>query len=422
MNGPSAISATSAVSFAVEAPVGATATSNAPLLPDPTMSTGDALTELYKLLAASSENQAKDAKANVDANASERKRKLEEHRAAIEEARKAAEEKTGFFDSMGLGSLVAIAVGSPWLAVIDMGMHMAKLTPDFLKDFEKQNLSKIADAANAYGALGDAKTLLEAGLGGPQALAAMVALGGLLVKETNILGEDASDWAGRGMMLGGNAMQGSVRDASIGFVADKRGAVADEIRSVEEETKEYTKVASYVAMAAAAVGACVGTWGAGAPFVAVLVGVALSAGGAVVTETECLGKDWSQWVGLGMMAGGALMTGAGVANAATAAVNATARTVGQATTTAGQVIGATTKVKSGADQVQDAAIQHEVAHHEADAKAAELDAKRLHRMIEQLIDVATDAKDGFRRMASRIQETIEQDARTPLMVVGAMKG
>jgi hypothetical protein len=392
----------------------------AALLPEPTISTGDALSSLYKLMSDRAETQQESAKTELESTATTQKKLRAQHQEAVERARKAAEDQGGFFESIGVGGLVGIAVSNPWLVVADMGMHMAKLTPDALRDFEKAHLDEVANGVNAFGALGHAKVLLETGLGGPQAVAALAALGGLLVKETNILGDSTSDWVGRGMMLGGSDALGTTRTAAVGFVADKEGAVADEIRDVEKETQAYTEYVSYAAMGLAAAGAIAGTFGT-ATFPVVLVGVALSGAGVVVTETNCLGDDWSKLVGFGLMASGALISGVGV-GAAAAGASSAAKAAGATLTTAGNIVDGATMLKNGTDTIHGAAVQHEVDHANADAKEHHLAAKRLDRVIERLIETARDAKDGFRRTASTIQKAIEQDAQTPMIVAGAIRG
>lgn len=411
-------STAASVATAITAPLPAGAPT--PLLSEPTMATSDALTSLYKLMSDRAATEQNAAKTDVESTTKAQKILRQERREAVERAREAAEDQGGFFESIGIGGLVGIAISNPWLVVADMGMHMAKLTPDALSKFEKAHLDEVANAADGYAALGHAKVLLDAGLGGPQAMAALVALGGLLVKETNVLGEDASAWAGRGMMLGGSNALGGARQAAVALVADKEGAVADEIRHVEKETQQYTKYAAYVAMGLAAAGAIAGTAGT-ATLPVVLVGVALSASGAIVTESNCLGDDWSKWVGMGLMASGSLISGVGL-GAAAAGASAAAKATSTALSVSGTVVDGAAKVKDGTDQIHGAAVQHEVDLANADAKELQVADRRLDRVIERLIETAQDAKDGFRRTASTIQQAIEQDVQTPMIVAGALRG
>lgn len=381
------------------------------LLPPPTVSL-DGLAALFQLFAESNRLDAKSARTETAAKLDERHAAREAQRAALAEAEKAQQEQGGFFDAMGIGSLVGIATASPLLIMADMSMHMAHLTPDLLRDFEKDNADSIELATKLYFATTNAAALKN-GMVNPDSMRAAIALGGLLVQETEVLGKDTSAWVGTGMMASGSVDRSA---AAMAVIADKDSAVADKIREVDRDSMEYTKWIAVAGMAVAAAGAIVASWGtATAPVV--LIGVALSAGGFLVQETKCLdpliGKDASMWIGGGMMFAGAAVTGAGAAAAAS-----TMSKFAQVLTVTGNSIQAGSQVHGGMHQVENAAIQHDVDEAHVVAQRHVNSAQRLMREVETIIDGIRDDSRACRRIAATVQEITETESETRLMSIG----
>lgn len=395
----------------------------APLLPEPVAFSADALVALQQLFAQSNREDAASAKIDVERKSQEKKAAQQREAEALEHARKAQEEKGGLFDSMGIGSLVGIVTANPILVIADMSMHMARLTPDFLRDFEKGNKDSIELATKLYCAVGNAGVLAD-GIITPESLRAAIALGGLLVQETGVFGKEASDWAGAGMIVAGSQ---DGRAAATVLVADKDSAVADEIRDVERDTQEYTKWAAVAGMVLAASAAAVGSFGTAAfvsTVIVVSIGVALSAGGFAVAETKCLdealGKGASTWIGSGMMVGGALVSGVGatvVAGGATQAASAATR----ALTIGGTVLSGGAQVRQGLETVHNASIQYEVDQSHKDAKEQFFQAQRFQRMVEDIIDTVRDLKDSYLRVTKVVSETVDMQCQTQLAAAG-MRG
>lgn len=392
---------------------------NESLLPAPADVGGDSMAMLYQLFADSNREDAKSAKTTIEARTAEKHVKMREREAALERARKAQEEQGGFFDSMGIGSLVGIVTANPLLVMADISMHMARLTPDFLRDFEKEHKDTIEVATKLYCAVGNASVLAD-GIVNPESLRAAIALGGLLVQESEVLGKEASDWAGAAMMVGGSV---NGRSAGAVIVADKGSAVADEIRHVERETKEWNKWIAAAGMAVAAAAAIVGSLGT-ATLPVVAIGVALSASGFAVTETKCLdpllGKEASMWIGSGMMISGAIISGAGSAAAAqaTAKVSHGASEAARALKVGAAVVDGTAKTRQGLEQVADAATRYEVDKAHTEAQAHLFRTQRLQRMVEEVIDTVRDLKDSHRRMSQAVNEIVETQCQTQLLAAG----
>ncbi len=416
----SGVSSTTGASHVVVTPLGGIQTggagAGAPLLPSPSV---DPIATLYQLAAKANEAQGRQARNEARSTFAAKERAEKEIAAAMERARRAQEEQKGFFDSMGIGSLVGILSSQPLIVMADMGMHMARMTPDFLESFEKDNAAEIELAAKAFCAASNAALLTDGLCGNPRAYQALVALGGLVIQESGVFGEDASELAGSAMLASsGSGFAG--RANAVAIVADKDSATADKIREAEKETQDYTKWVALVGMAVAAAGAIVSTAGT-ASVVVVGIGIALSASGFVVSETQCIGKEWSNWVGLGLSVAGAVTSGVGAATAASAATK-TATEVARVLAGSGQALEGVAQMRQGAEQIRSAATQKVVEDANTDAQAARFSAQRLERLIEDILDEVREAKDSFRRIATTINETMEIQNRTQLIAIAGMRG
>lgn len=383
--------------------------SNASMLPAPIV---DPLAALYGLAAAAAEAQGKKGKADVESKFDEKAKVEKEVAAAVERARRAHEEEKGFFDSLGIGSLVGIAASQPMIVVADMGLHMARMTPDFIESFEKDHAQEISLAAKAFCAVNNASVLADGLYGNQQAYYAMIALGGLVVQESGVLGKDASDYAGAAMLTYSGGTSPSHSNA-IAVVANKDSATADKIRQAEKDTRDYTKWIALAGMAVAAAGAVVATAGT-ASVVVVGIGIALSASGFLVSETRCFGDKASMWIGSGLGLAGAVMTGAGAAGAAS--------TAARVMTGAGKAVEGVAEMRAGGDRIRVAATEHAVGEANVDAQAHRFEARRLEQLIEEIIESVRDAKDSAQRVMSTLSETMDTQNQTRLIAVNALRG
>lgn len=391
----------------------------ADLLPAPIELGGDEMAALYALLAEGSREDGKAAKVSIEAAAAHKLAQRREQEAALERARQAAEDQRGFFDSIGLGGLFGIAMANPILVLADVSMHMARVTPEFLREFEDENKDAIEVATKLYAGIGNAAAVAS-GIGSPESIRAAIALGGLILQETELLGKETSDRLGAVMVLTGSQ---NGRAAANAVIADKDSTVADDIRELERETQEYTKWVAVAGMAVAATAAIIGSLGtATAPVV--IIGVALSAGGFAVAETKCLdpllGESASTWVGSAMMLSGALVSGAGAAAAAQQVSTGLAE-VSRSVAVAGAVVDGGAKVRLGFEGVRDAAIQHEVDTHHRTAEKHGQATQRLQRMVEDIIDSVRDLKESHTRMSRAISEAVETQCQTQL-IAATMRG
>jgi hypothetical protein len=248
--------------------------------------------------------------------------------------------------------------------------------------------------------------------------------------------------------------------------AEKKHAIEEFRRALEEQREaeqggflgklglaDVAKVATIVvAVAAVAV-----TGGASLA----VAGALLSAGAFAVEKTKCFG-DASQWVALGMSAGGGIMTGCGVAAEAAAAADA-ARTAAAAsdaaalgaaaTGGAGGFAGATaasvatttteamaanaalaatrtfsnielgveagTHILLGAETIETAVVAHKADKAGIEAKEAQNELARLERVFDRVIDDFKDAKQSRQRASDGVSAIKETEGQTLLIAAGA---
>lgn len=392
-----------------EPALGADEVTPSALLPAPRVAL-DGMGELFRLFAEQNRVDARSARTDMTGKMHEKEAARDAQKAALAEAERLQNEPRGFFDAMGIGTLVGVATASPLLVMADVSMHMAKLTPDLLRDFEKDNADSIELATKLYCTVGNAAALKD-GLVSPEAYRAAIALGGLLVAETEVLGEEASAWVGTAMIVNGSVDRGA---AAMVVIADKDNAVGEKIREIDRDSLEYTKWIAVAGMAVAAGGAIVASAGT-ATMPVVLIGVALSAGGFFVQETKALdpvlGKDASLWIGGGMMFAGAALTGGGAAAAQ-------ATTVSQALTMTGTAIEGGSQVHAGMHQVENAAIVHEVDERHISAQEYANDAQRIQRMVDEIIDGLREDAKSLRRITATVQAINETKSETQLISIG----
>jgi hypothetical protein len=158
-----------------------------------------------------------------------------------------------------------------------------------------------------------------------------------------------------------------------------------------------------VALVAGGTAATVATAGS-AGLVVAGIAVALSAGGTVVQETDCLdsvfGEGASDVIGFGMQVGGGVVCFAGAGSAAGTVVNTVA--------TATEVGGSAATVVTSAAHARNAQFQGDVRDAEADALAAQQRGERMTRLIEWLIDGVRETDKSNARAKETLRQAIDQ--------------
>ena len=158
-----------------------------------------------------------------------------------------------------------------------------------------------------------------------------------------------------------------------------------------------------VALIAGGIAATVATAGS-AGLVVAGIAVALSAGGTVVQETDCLdavfGDGASNWIGLGMQLGGGAVC--------LASAGAAAGTLLNTVTTATEVGGGAAQFVTSAAHAKNAEFQADVGHAEADAAAAQQRSERMMRLIEWLIDGIRETDKSHARAKETLSQAMDQ--------------
>jgi hypothetical protein len=174
-----------------------------------------------------------------------------------------------------------------------------------------------------------------------------------------------------------------------------------------------------VALAVVAVAATVVTAGAASP-VLIAVALALTAGGMIVSDTKCLGKEVSPWVGLGMEVVGSVLTlgaGAGVASQTVGAqVLSKVRTVASIAATGATVVGGTAHIES-------AEITADSQNAAADIEQSQQQVDRLDRFIGWVVDSAKESDESHGRAEQSLEDAMAtNDAAATAAVPVAVKG
>jgi len=200
-------------------------------------------------------------------------------------------------------------------------------------------------------------------------------------------------------------------EAESKFV-DKRAALEQyrqKLKDAEEEkSSNIFKTVATVAMVVVAAAATVMTLGTATPLV-VAVGLGLSASGFLVSETKCLdgllGDGVSQWVGLGMAVGGAVVTGFAPSG--------------------GTTLEAVAKGAQGASQMSQGLQKGDEAAHAynadidlREAKTAEHTMQRLQRAIDEVITQLQDSTSSSRRASETINSIVETQGQTLILAAG----
>lgn len=164
----------------------------------------------------------------------------------------------------------------------------------------------------------------------------------------------------------------------------------------EADAKELATKTFKGALVVGSLVATVMTAGTGAALAVAAIGVALSYGGQAVASSGVLGKEASQYVGIGMqIAGAGCMVAAGF--------------MGGASTLArvGAVINGGIAVVNGTDQVVTAIHQRSADRHDIEATKLDTMIKRIEEQIEEIIDELKDEKHTADKTKEAAQGTIE---------------
>jgi hypothetical protein len=363
------------------------------LLPAPVDVGGDAAATMMQIFADESDQDAKDAKADVERSQAEKALRRQQQAEALAAADAASKQKHGLFDAIGAGGVLGIATGNPVLLLADVTMHMTHTTPKILRELEAEHPKAIDRAAELY---------VLSGAASAAGIRAAAALAGEVVRDTGVLGKATSDRVGAALLLAGGGAGGAAAIA-----ARKDDTVANDVRAAQKAADPYMKYVEYGAMGLAAASAIVASAGtATAPVV--IVGVALSAAGTVSDETHALdhvvGAKAARYIDGGAVLAGAFVSGVGLAAASTQGTSVVARVLGYG---ADAVSGAT-KLEQGLTTMENATIAHEVDAGQIAATGYELDAAGITRAALDMLDRA-DAiqKDGatVRQIAEKVVAT-----------------
>lgn len=173
-------------------------------------------------------------------------------------------------------------------------------------------------------------------------------------------------------------------------------------KAAEEKSSGVLGTLAKIGAVAAAAAATVCTCGAAAPTL-VIVGLAISGAGMVVSETKCLdfmGKGVSRWVGLGLGVVGGLMSG------------------GASGMAAARIIGGAAAVAEGG-QILDTALHERTAnHYREEAKRAEHQMRRIQAAIDEVISELQDGKDASRRRGEIVDNIVQTEGATLVIAAG----
>jgi hypothetical protein len=172
------------------------------------------------------------------------------------------------------------------------------------------------------------------------------------------------------------------------------------------------KVAAVVVAVAAAAVATFFTGGAAAVGIVTIAAVVLSAGGALVSATQCFGK-LSDYFGLGMEAVGAVLTlgmstGVIASSAAADATQASASTLATVTKTVGTVA----QVTAGVSTVTEGVSSIEVAKFQSDSEDDQAD-------VQQALDMINQQSRTVDLVIAGLKSTQESNQKALELVAGA---
>lgn len=363
--------------------------------------TGDAMAQLYALLAANNRNEMRNGAVKVQQNKDFSAAARQEHIAAVEHAKKAAEEQKeaskGFMDwvtdDIGVMGVAGLCTFNYPLVIADVAVHKLGLV---------ENLK--IDAL-------DAACVFAMQYGHPELLAA-----DLLVRHPEILPGELHDKIA------------SV--ASFGKTLDGGPTLTD------EDVKPYSKqiLAANLVIASAAITVC--SLGAASPLATTLAIAAIACSVAAYTAENVepvhdlmeknLGKETTGHVILSLQVSSAVLglASGGVGIAAAAKGGAATSQAG----TAMKVIKTGANLGKGALEVEGAVrgyrvaeLQREVDLARVDMKAARNRMQQLERAVEVVIEGLKETHESGKRSLETLQKTIQIQDQIPVQITGAMK-
>lgn len=361
----------------------------------------NALAELYRILSASNNNEMRSAADTIKQHDKFHAAARQEHIAAVERAKKAAEEQKEaskgpmdwVTDDIGVMGVAGLCTFNYPLVIADVAVHKLGLV---------ENLK--IDAL-------DAACVFAMQYGHPELLAA-----DLLVRHPEILPGELHDKIA------------SV--ASFGKTLDGGPTLTD------EDVKPYSKqiLAANLVIASAAITVC--SLGAASPLATTLAIAAIACSVAAYTAENVepvhdlmeknLGKETTGHVILSLQVSSAVLglASGGVGIAAAAKGGAATSQAG----TAMKVIKTGANLGKGALEVEGAVrgyrvaeLQREVDLARVDMKAARNRMQQLERAVEVVIEGLKETHESGKRSLETLQKTIQIQDQIPVQITGAMK-
>lgn len=377
-----------------------------PSAPYPTTSeTADALSELYKILSNNDNQEMRSANENIKQNERLHFAAHKEHAAALERAKKAAEEQKEaskgpmdwVTDDIGVMGVAGLCTFNYPLVIADVAVHKLGLVENLKID--------VVDAACAFA--------LQ--YGHPELLVA-----DLVARHPEIL---------------------------PGELHDKIASVASFSRCLDDKTlnpslsdkdvEPYSKqiLAANLVVASAAITVC--TLGAASPLASALAIAAIACSVAAYTAENVepvhdlmeknLGKETTGHVILGLQIGSAVLGVASAGVGTAAAVSGSAGTASKATE-AMKFVKLGANLGKGALEVEGAVrsyraaeAQRDIDHARIDMKAARNRMQQLERAVDTIIDGLKEAHESGKRALETLQNTIQIQDQIPVQIAGAMK-
>jgi hypothetical protein len=315
----------------------------------------DAMSMIYELLAKDGEQQLASRKSDVATRTFQRKKALDDERAAHERERKAdGDGSSGFFGS--IGKLVK--------DVVDDATHLR--VADCVTDF-KDDVEAAWNSPSFWKDIESGAGSVFKGINTVFALAAALAV---------LQGDDA----------------------------------VDIIKNPDSASARHYGFAGKAALVLTAGIVSAATAGVATPAIIAGVSVALSAGGEAVSETHCLGSA-SEYVGLGLEAGSA-------ATGMLATPTTNIDRMMNAMRGAEMFLEGATKVVEGAARARVAVFEGDAEEALADAKAAEHQKDRIDRIVRELLTEAKDVQQSHERALGSLREAMQTNDQTLLVAAG----
>lgn len=329
-------------------------------LPEPATASGeamnDAMSMIYELLAKDGEQQLSLRKGDVATKTFERKKALDEEKAAHDRERAAnGDGSTGFFGS--IGKIVK--------DVVDDATHL-----------------RVADCVS------DVKDDTIAAWNSPKFWKDLETGAGAVFKGIN-----------------------TVFAVTAALATWQGNDAVDIIKNPDSATARHWGLVGKATLVLAAGTATALTAGTATPLLIASVSVALSASGEAVAETRCLGSS-SAYVGLGLEVGGAA-TGM-VAAAPTTNVDQIVNAIRGAEA----VLEGSAKVVEGLAHARNGVFERDAENALADAKAAEHVKDRIDRLIRELLTETKDVQKSHERALGSLREAMQTNDQSLLVAAG----